>query len=53
MLELEENLKVLNSLISKLKKIEDTLAIISLENELNKLKEETLKERFLGRYRKF
>ena len=46
MLELEENLKVLNSLIDKLKNIGDTLGIDSMESELKSLKDETLKEGF-------
>ncbi len=46
MLELEENLKILNSLIDKLKNIGDALAISDLESELKLLKDETLKDGF-------
>ena len=46
MLELEENLRILNSLIEKLNNLSETLAISILENEANKLKEQTLKEGF-------
>ncbi len=46
MLELEENLKILNSLIVKLQTLKETLAISSLEDELNILKEKTLEDGF-------
>ena len=46
MLELEENLRILNSLIEKLNNLSETLAISVLENEANKLKEQTLEEGF-------
>ena len=46
MLELEENLRILNSLIEKLNNLSETLAIPLLENEANKLREQTLEEGF-------
>ena len=46
MLELEENLKILNSLIVKLQTLKETRAISSLEDELNILKEKTLEDGF-------
>ena len=46
LLELEENLRILNSLIEKLNNLSETLAISALENDINKLKKETLEEGF-------
>jgi hypothetical protein len=48
MLELEENLRILNSLLEKLNSLEETLAIASLKEEVKALQDETSKERFLG-----
>ena len=48
MLELEENLRLLNSLIQKLNSLEETLAISSLKAELKSLQEESSKDRILG-----
>ena len=46
MLELEENLRVLNSLIEKLNSLRDTLDISSLEKEKEELTKETEKQGF-------
>ncbi|MCI8308726.1 MAG: hypothetical protein HFJ45_00580 [Clostridia bacterium] len=51
MLELEENLRLLNSLMQKLNSLEETLAISSLKIELKNLQDESSKERFLGGYK--
>ena len=46
MLELEENLRILNSLIEKLNSLFETLAISALEEESKKLEEQTLEDGF-------
>jgi peptide chain release factor 2 len=46
MLELEDNLRLLNSLIEKLNSLEDALAISSLKKEVKSLQEQTSKDGF-------
>ena len=46
MLELEENLRILNSLIEKLNSLSETLAISALEEESKKLEKQTLEDGF-------